>query len=330
MSTTPFVISQSKMSLWQKCRRAYHYRYVEKLRRKRVSRPLQFGRIVHQMLEADANGDDPFAVLDKVAKEQGKLFRAEVEEYGDIVADVRVIMEDYFAHHGERSLVFIRKNGRAAEHEFEIELIDGINLTGKIDGVAKTPNKLRWLVEHKSFSRMPNEDHRWRNLQSASYIRVMDILGWQSVDGTCWDYIKSKAPALPTTLKSGKVSQRGIDSLPTAILQYIENEGLELKDFKSMLVAVKHNRREWFPRIFTPVKKKVVDQTFRDVIETAREIAEMHGKTKARSLGRHCEWCDFEGLCRAEFLGLDVDHVKEKEYYVHVKTDDPDRAVTTD
>lgn len=314
--TNIFRVSNSKIGTWRKCRLAYHLKYVEKLRRRRKSRPLQFGSMVHEMLEAWINGDDPFELLDTMAKKQGKLFRSEIDAFGDIVEDVRCIMTEYFEFYGEDSLMFIRKNGRGAEHKFEVELVDGVLLVGKIDALAKTPNKLRWIVEHKSFNQMPNEDNRWRNIQSAIYTRVNDILGWAPVDGTCWDYIHSKAPATPKVLKSGKMSQRGIDSLPSRVLATLEDHGLNPKDFKTMLDSVTNNRKKYFMRVFNPVKARVVDILWEDLKETAEEMVELHGHAKSRTIDRHCSWCDFEPICRAELQGSDAEYIKEKEYYV--------------
>ena len=164
-----FKVSQSKVKTWRRCTEAYSLKYVDKLRRKRIKRPFMFGRIVHNMLEADANGDDPFDVLDQVSFDNQKLFAAEREMYGEIVEDLGTIMEAYFEYWPESDLLFVRKKGRSAEHLFEIEVLPGILWTGIIDGVARTPNKLRWLVEHKSFKKKVNEDHRWRNLQSVTY-----------------------------------------------------------------------------------------------------------------------------------------------------------------
>lgn len=324
--TKDFRVSHSKLGTWRRCRQQYTYKYVEKLKKKRKSRPLQFGTMVHEMLECWINGDDPFELLDEMAKKQGKMFKSELEAYGDIVEDVRTIMTEYFAYHDEKSMMYLRRNGRGAEHKFEIELRDGIKLIGKIDAFGKTRNGLKWLVEHKSFTRMPNEDHRWRNIQSALYIRVNAILGWPSVDGTCWDYIRSKPPATPELLKSGKMSQRGIDTLPHRVLATLADRGLDPKEFDTLLKSAESNRSTYFQRIFNPVKRRVVDLLWDDMLETAEEMVMLHGKSSSRTIDRHCEWCDYEPLCRARLQGLDIDWIKEKEYYVDTKDHSQDWA----
>lgn len=312
-----FSVSQSKVKSWRKCRRQYSYKYVEGLRPKKKKRPLQFGDLIHKMIEAHADAEDPFQLLDKIALEKGKMFAAEREMYGDIINDIRSIMTEYFDYWGESSLVYLRRNKKSAEHEFEIELFDGVSFKGKIDAVGKN-NDLRCLVEHKTFTRMPSEDHRWRNIQSSVYIRALDILGW-SVEATLWDYIKSKPPIKPDILKSGAMSTKVIDSLPNVIMGVIEQNNLDPSKYSEFIALIKNNRDSYFKRINTPVNKKIVDCVFDDFVSTAKEIVELHGKSQERTIDLHCDYCEFEPLCRAELLGMDVDFIKSREFSTNEK-----------
>lgn len=308
-----FKVSQSKVKMWLRCRYAYHLKHVEKLTRKRVSRPLQFGRLVHSMIEAYANAQDPFEVLDNLPDPHIRMFRAEREQYGDILDDISFIMRDYFDHWPEDSIVYTRHQKRYAEHRFEIELADGILFTGIIDAMARAKH-LRWLVEHKTFTRMPNDDSRWRNVQSVVYIRAIDILGWKPVHGTLWDYIRSKPPARPQLLKSGKLSQKRIDSLPSAVRHELTRNKLSISEYREFIELMKKNRSSYFHRVFTPISRSVVDQISGDFLRTAREMSELHGKARGRSIDLHCDYCDYNSICRAELQGSDVDFVKEREY----------------
>jgi hypothetical protein len=262
---------------------------------------LTFGKIVHEALDKFANAEDWQEALDVDADEE-------------VRDTARIIMTEYFLHWPEDSLTYIRRKGRAAEHEFNVEISDGIIAKGRIDAFGKAKN-MRWLVEHKTFSKMMTDDHRWRNLQSAVYIRVVDMMGWPAVEGTLWDNIRSKTPMRPEVLKSGKLSQRQLDTLPTAVLETLAELGLDPRDYEHLMEGAVRNRSEYFKRIFNPTKSSVVDILFADFVETARDVADNHGKTKVKSIDNHCEWCEFESICRAELQGSDVDYVKEREYY---------------
>lgn len=312
-------VSQSKVKLWRKCRRAYHEKYYRGLRKKKVKRPFMFGRIVHEMIEADANGDDPFAKLEAIDLTSGKMFRREREEYGDILEDIRVIMEEYFLHYPEDArdaLVYSRRKGKSAEFPFEIEIANGIVFKGKIDAVGKA-RKMRWLVEHKTFNRMPGEDDRWRSVQSGVYIRAIQMLGWwNDIDGTLWDYVRSKPPAVPGILKNGEISRAKCDTLPTRVRAFIKANGKDPKKYKDLIKNAEDNRSSWFIRAYTPLKRQVVDATWEDFVATAKEIAELHDKPEAhtRTVDRHCSWCDYEPLCRARMLGLDAEFIEKRDY----------------
>lgn len=315
-----YKVSQSKVKTWRRCTEAYALKYVDHLRRKKIKRPFMFGRIVHDMTEASANGDDPFDVLDRISFDNEKLFTAEKEMYGEIIEDVRVIMEAYFDYWPESDLTFLRRGGKSAEHEFEIEIIPGILWNGKIDAVGRTPNRLRWLVEHKSFKKRPSDDHRWRNLQSITYIKAIQILGWvKTIEGTCWDYIRSKAPTRPKLLKKGGLSQASIVTLPAIIRETVREHGLKLRDYSDLMGVAEEGQSDYFSRIFTPVNAEVVDHVFADFLLTAQEMASCHGEKRNRTIEQHCDWCDYEPLCRAVLTGADVDFVKEKEYYLDDK-----------
>lgn len=311
-----FTVSQSKVKTWRKCRKAYHLKYVEKLKQRKIKRPFKFGSIVHQMLEAHANADDPFEILDTISFKEAKLFAAEKELYGNIVQDIGIIMEEYFKFYPENHLVPLRKNKRSAEHPFEIEIEKGLSFKGVIDEVDKTPNGLKWLTDHKTFTRLPNEDHRWKNLQSAVYLRAVQMNGWwDNLAGTCWNYVRSKPPTRPQILKSGKLSEKNIDTLPSVVHSVLKENKLKPANYSKLIQSAEQNRNNYFFRIFTPISNRVVDKVFNGFVDTAREIVEHHGYKFDMNIDRHCDFCDYESICRAELTGSDVDFVKEREYY---------------
>jgi len=306
-------VSQSKVNIWRKCQRAYEYKHDEKIERRAKPRPLKFGGIVHRMLDADARGDDPFDELHMIAVENARTFREEVEAYGDIVRDIHYIMQAYFDYYRREPLVYVQHGDQYSEHPFELEIAPDIIAKGRIDGVARA-KKMNWLLEHKTHKNFPNTDHRWRNLQSAVYIRISQMLGWwPNIEGTLWNYIRSKPPTRPLILKDGSVSTRALDSLPQVVIDTLEEHNIS-----SSAKIVDEQRAKlssWFQRVHTPIKKPVIDALFRDFIATARQMSDAADeRNRPRSIGRHCEWCEFEPLCRAELQGSDVDFIKEHEY----------------
>lgn len=326
-------VSQSKINQWRNCLQAYHYKYIEKLSPKVTSRPFTFGGLVHQMLEDDANGDDPFLTLARFAKANEKLFLEEQETYGNIIQAVEDIMVSYFAYWPKKSLTYIRRKGRSAEHKFEIELDKDIVLNGIIDGLGKTPNGLKWLVEHKTFTTLPNPDQRWRNIQSALYIWALRELGWFEANGTIWNYVRSKEPGQPEWLeKSQRFSKsKGSNTLPVVLLRAMAEYEVDPEDDESVELIEKatSNLSEYFVRIHTPINDDTVNLLLSEARTSAREIAGYDGKKQVKTIGRHCDWCSFEPLCRAQFMGADPEFIKEREF-VKDKPRDDRRVLTTE
>lgn len=338
-------VGQSKARSWRSCHRAYHYKYEEQLIRKRTKRPFMFGRIVHRMIEAEAQDEDPFEILQAMADDvdNQKLFTAEKEMYGDIITDIGVIMRDYFDYHtdGLRFVPVKDETGeyRYSEHEFAVplnELIpskgitipsggvvkprdaEGILFKGQVDGLGKTPNKLRWLMEHKTFDKMPGDDERWRNLQTVVYRRVALYLGWMpEIDGIAWNYIMSKAPTVPQLLKDGKrLSVQQIVTLPSVVEATLKVHGLKREGHEKLIERAEASRDNYFQRIYTPVSTVVADKIFAGFVETAIEMRDNHGKKRNQNIGRHCSWCDYEPLCRADLTGGDEDFVRDGEFVI--------------
>jgi hypothetical protein len=310
-----FRVSQSKVKAWRQCRQQYHYREVEGLRRKKPSRPLTFGSLVHELLDVSINGGDWLKRLKVIEKRDAKLFQAGREEYGDIVNDTRTIMTEYFETYSETYLKYISFENKLAEHVFEVPLTKGIMLKGKIDGFAEMHNGLKALVEHKTFNYLPSEDHRWRNVQSGIYHHVARELGVK-LDGTLWDYIRSKPPTVPVLLKDGSTSMKEVDTLPTVVRAVLKERNQSEKLYAALLRKAEESRKKWFHRVFNRRRDEVVKILTSDFVETAKEMQKLHGVSQTMTIDRHCEWCQFEPLCRAKIQGHDVDFIKRGEYRV--------------
>lgn len=323
-------ISQSKVKTYRRCRRAFHNKFVLGLQKKKKSRPLTFGSIVHEVIEAELEGENWKKKLKQIDLKDGAMFRKEREMYGNLIVDVKDTMIDYFDH-WEGQLKPTKHDGRYSEHEFRIELDSGLWFTGKLDTVGRAKG-MRWLVEHKTFSRLPSEDERWRSVQAAVYFRAIEEMGFKPVDGVLWDYISSKPCNVPGELTpTGRLSTKRIDSLPSRVRRWIKetDQDPKSKEVMKIMEDATDNRRNRFLRIYSPIKARIVDNIWDDFVDTAKEIADNFGTKKDQNIERHCSWCDYQPLCKAEATGADLDWILEREYQTENlshKKDDKDRV----
>lgn len=317
----PFEVSQSKVKVYLKCKLAYHYRYTEKLKRRVKGRPLVFGDIMHQLIEADITGEGWDKRLAKISAEQGKLFADEEELYGEILRDAGLIFQAYLDFYQNSQLKYLVFEKTKAEHWLEVDLDEAIRLVLKIDAFAKTKNNgLVWLVEHKTGKKIPDEDQRWRNIQTAVYLRACEIVGIKPFDGILWDFVLSKPPLRPQMTKSGRLSIKKIVTLPSVVRDVMAENKLTEKECAINLQRAHEAIPRWFERVFTPRNNEIIDILFSEFMEVAREMAAIHfgdrPAIKVRTIDQHCGWCDYESICRAELTGGDPDFVKEREYEV--------------
>jgi CRISPR/Cas system-associated exonuclease Cas4 (RecB family) len=314
-----FYVSQSKVNAWLDCRLKYHFRHVEHLKPKVKSRPFQFGGMAHKILEVQAQGGDEEKALKDMVTVNRKLFTEEVEMYGRIADDMSYIMRAYKKFWAKEPIKYIKFQGRKAEHPFEVELTSEIKVKGKIDALAKMKG-FKWLAENKTHKDFPNDNHRWKNLQSALYLRILNMLGVEGLEGTLWNYIRSKPPTRPQLLKAGTLSEKSIDSLPEVVIDTITEHKLDPANYRAFIKTQEDNLPSWFQRVYTPIKPTVIKHIFRDFVTVAREMADWYDKhpdsRPVRTVGKHCDWCAFEGICRAELQGNDVDFLREREFVV--------------
>ena len=321
---SPFHVSQSKVKQWRNCRKQYWYLHIKKIQRKKKPRPIVFGSTIHKMKEVLASGGDPFKVLDEIPLEQIQLFDAEREHYGNVIEDLTYLFEDYLDYWEKEPLVYLKHDKRTAEHPFEITLAHDIKVKGTIDAVTRYRD-YDWLTEHKNHRVIPNADERWRNVQSAVYVRVLQILGWREIEGTCWDYIRTKAPTRPRLLKDGTVSEREIDTLPNVVNDVLRSLKKSPAAYKKLVDSARANASNYFQRVYTPLKNHVLDTIWSDFLRSAREMRDTNfDRPQVRTIGRHCGYCQFEPLCRAALQGADEEAVMEMEY--EPSTYDSDRS----
>lgn len=85
-------------------------------------------------------------------------------------------------------------------------------------------------------------------------------------------------------------------------------------DHKDLLDIAFSCRERYFKRTYVQRMPLVEATLLGDFIETAKEIDKRHGRNKARNVDRHCDWCEFNMLCQARFLGLDFEFIKRNHY----------------
>lgn len=315
-----FRISQSKYKTYLECKNKYYYRHVEKLTRRSPANPLVRGKIIHEMIEAQVNGKDPWKAWAASQKEYAKLFTQEREEYGDIPGEIEVLMSGYFDWFKRDPLIYYEVNGAYAEHFFRVPLVENIVLEGTMDSLAHTKDKRFWLVEHKSHKSLPKGDIKYSDIQSSIYTWVAPQVGLPKPDGVMWNYIRYKAPTIPEPLKNGEMSRaKSIDTTWAVYREALVDNNLDPKDYKDVEAMLKGKEGDFYVRVGLPINKTIQATILDEVKTTALEMRDNAGKNRVRTIDQHCTYCEFYELCQAELRGLDADFIRKKRFKVEEK-----------
>lgn len=312
-----YKISHSKTKTARRCLKAYQYKYVIKIQRKKKARPLMVGSLVHECVESYFKSGHYLPVIAKWRREEfDKMFKEEQSLHADIIPLVKAMMRGYIKNWKNSGLEMVW-----VEKPFLIEISPGIFLDGKIDGKARDDKERYWLVEHKSCKSMPGEEVRMFDTQVLTYAQILPLLG-DKVNGVMWDYLRTKLPAKPELLAKGGLSKRkNIDTTAEVYRREIHRHGLDEEGYEDILSDLEGKRDAFYRQVFLPLNNTMGERILSDMIITSRQMMELEKRHLedgedcfTRNLTRDCSWCEYNTLCYAELRGDDTSYLMKHDY----------------
>lgn len=302
-------VSFTKLTTYRRCHKQYHYKYVQKLRKRIKNFNLYLGSLFHECLEAHFKGEDWKAVIEKYKKEmQGKFKEEQVLALDGAIPMAEGLMQGYLKKYANESFSVVE-----VEKEFCVEIHPGVWLEGKIDLLAEEKKRL-WIVEHKTCKTFPDEAYRGSDIQTVIYAKVLQQLGMKPY-AVLWDYARKKLPTVPTPLKKGGLSKaKNIDTTYDIYLAEIEKNGLDVNDYSDILSILKDRDSDFFKRIPQTLNPVLIDNVTRDVVSTAKQIEHLGMIATDANRGSHCSWCDYRDLCETELLGDDSSYIRKRDF----------------
>src|SRR6188768_549597 len=110
----------------RRCAKQTDYKYVQRLKPKIGSRPLEEGTWNHRLLEVFYKGGDWRAEHQKLSKKFSALFDEEKESLGNLPVDCERLMESYFWHYKHDPWKIVE-----VEYVIETEFPDGTIYRGR-------------------------------------------------------------------------------------------------------------------------------------------------------------------------------------------------------
>lgn len=316
-----FWVSQSKVKLFRRCHRAYHYKYILKLIKRLKAHPLLMGIVIHEAIELMLQGKSWKKPLRNAEKEIDKMFDEEAIDYQDLVSTSKGMIQGYEEMYEEDGLTPIE-----VELHIQVPLIDNIVLQGKVDSLQEEEGNGRlWQVEHKTCKSIPDEKNRMSDIQTLIYHWALPRIGMQAPIGVIWDYLRKKLPTVPQLLKkegAGLSKAKNIDTTRAVYEQAIIDNDLDPDDYTEVLESLNGREENFFRRIKMPIAQSAVDSVVEDLKSTAIQMKEMGHIVKDRNMTRDCSWCDYYPICQSELRGGDVEQLISRQYTTKEQRDE--------
>lgn len=323
------ILTNSMLGAFRRCKKQAEFKYVDRLKPRRLGTPLKRGTWVHSLLEEHGRGGDWEKLHTKLSHQFDTMFDEEKDYYGDMPSEILTIMKSYFWHY---------KHDPWKYHEVELELTarlpNGVLLRIKFDALIENQWGL-WLVDHKSHKTLPGLTYRRLDTQSPIYVWVAqqnDI----PVQGFIWNYVRWKAPTVPKMAYVGKSNQRlslrGIETdYPTyrrALKQYKKEYGLDVGDYAKELERLKGQRYRpgeaqtspFFRRDVFEKQPDLINRVLKEAMRTADDMNTYDWSDEEaveRTVGRHCDYmCSYKDVCSMQLMGGNIKPLVKQNYEV--------------
>ncbi len=305
------LITNSRMRAYQACPRLHQIQYVLGYRPIERSYALDWGTLLHKLLEAwwkayQAGGPmPPRAALDRAL---ALLDTLEADEWDK--AKARVVMAGYDARWSTQDFEVL-----AVEQEFSYDSGRGYKLAGKIDGIIRRAGQVL-ILEHKNTSSdFGPADSYWTKLrmepQVSQYFRGAQSLGYDPA-GCLWDVLRR--PEIKPYKKTANVKYRK-DGHPNANQRLADETVEEFSDRLAGLISA--SPEEWYARRTVVRLQDELEEFDRDVEAVADSCLQLgHAPRNTDSCSRFGRTCEFHPVCSGAG-SLDDESRYRKVYNTH-------------
>jgi hypothetical protein len=338
------VTTHSMLKCFGRCPKQAQYKYVERLKRRYANekeKALRRGTWMHLLLQAHYDGKDWKEVHAKLTAQFGQLFDEEREALGDLPRECARLMRSYLWHYGANKRdPFHGWDVQGTEVTLECPWPDGVGIYRcRVDMLVEDEYGV-WLVDHKTHKSLPGLTFRLLDFQSALYIWC----AWQNgirVQGFIWNYVRTKAPSVPSLAYAGKANER----LSTAALDtdyptyYLGVKALgRLDDPVAVAKLGQLKSQRWqhggiqtspfFRRETLEKNDAMIARAVGSAVRTRDAMRNYewgertsHGdnyirETVERTVDRSCDWCTFNELCSTELFGGNSTFLRKKMFRV--------------
>lgn len=289
--------SHTALKVYERCPKAYEYKYVDGLRLRERAEHFDQGSRLHHGLELYHTDPVEF-----------------VEWLGSATPNDRDILERYADKwDGEEWEVI--------DSEADLEFTIGPHtVVFKPDLIIRINDEV-WIVDHKTTKNIPDE---WDPYNMTDFQHLLYIAGlrqlhpeWK-VKGFIFNYLRTKPPTQPKLIKDGSrvADVRRLDTTPEHIEALLKHAGIEDPSAREKIQILRASPDKFFQRHFLIVTDEAVNAAVRSARATFDEIVNREtGRVATKEWPRNvmagyagsasCARCDYQPVCHTDMMGYD-------------------------
>jgi hypothetical protein len=335
------ITTQSMIKTFRMCPREAMYKYHDRLKPKKVSKPLTRGKWLHSLLEEHYKGGDWKIPHKQLTAKFSQLFDEEKEHLGDLPRELDILMRSYFWHYGDPEFADRQWKVHEVEKLIEADMPSGHLFRGKVDMIVEDEFGL-WLVDHKSHGRLPDWEYRMLDEQSTLYTWAARENGIP-VRGFIWNYLSTSSLPKYPVLKNGKQfysTALKAESTAVAFKMAIDKAKLEYPEFgkdpdyqKALRTRMDELKRDrwkgpdvlptspYFRRDILEKEDELIERVLKSVDRTSRNM-HAYDFTDRDSVERNVSacngfMCSYKSLSMADLVTGDSTMTRKRDYIEH-------------
>lgn len=321
-------LAYNQIQTFQRCPKAFEYKVIEKIQRKRRDKALTKGTMIHRLLFAGyqppffKNGAvmQEFLAMDAELSQSEVLFTDEVIDARMLLDEALAIVEGYFMYWGDEPVEVLH-----AEEEFYMQLPGGLVISFTPDLVLRFPDGHIEIWDHKSTASVPSELPIMAELQPMIYYAGVQALYGDDLTGFTYNWLRKKVPTYPRLNKTidkatGLYRVNNLNAIDTTyeilrdfLVDYPELQADE--DHRRRLAELRDENRFYFRRTLR-FNQEQIENGLMDIQSSAQLIADAQRFPRfVQNTGvSACDRCEFNAVCQAELLGWDAQAVRDTQY----------------
>ncbi len=299
-SPTRETVSCSEITSWLSCRKKHEFRYVRCLAPLEDSEPLNLGRAVHAGLESWYLQRDQQSALNAV-RESLDGCSSEMELLPKALGMIEGYIK-YWKNREDLQTLHVELPFRVPLRTPSGRSSRIYDLVGRVDGIVQKPDGSIWILEHKTLGRKDKHyfDKLDVDIQVRAYCWAIRRFTGLDVQGVIYNVLRSKLPARPEILKSGKLSKRAnIDTTYEIFSNAIADNSCDPNEYAEILERLKTEGNTFFMRREVEFTSGELDSFSLDLYRITRDMRRSSREESYRNPTACGQFgpCSFRDLC---------------------------------